>query len=389
MDDWRVKSVRTEEVEVGSANKYNQEINSRALVFCAWVAVFMAASLFSQRANAEMLDDLLSPDSEIRQKALYRLDSSETAVKEKIIARLIERSYNGSGQQDDFALKDLNSMGAAAIGPAVKIIDDIALAEKNPWVAICVNAGKKAVPELRKYLGSDEIHAVSAAGLMLQADPGQKEASAYLSKKLKSSANDKLALFCLRALSFETEPSSEDLLNVTARLDKPGILRKAALACLDKFGAKASPSVPEVLKVLKISSKEGVIIPLKVLGNCGEASYEAVPYLCGLAATDDIVLRLNVLRVIGEIGVDPARSLPVLEASLGNEDEFVIAAAAEAIGRFDKKAFRSVPALLKVLMSCKMNYSQDKIILALRAIGTEDALAAVDKFRKEIRQKKK
>jgi len=374
---------------VGITKKHNLDVNSRTLAFYAWFAVFLAVSLFSQRTNAELFDDLICPDSEIRQKAFYRLDSSNQTIQEKVIVRLIERSYNSSNQQDDLALKALKAMRASAIGPAIKTIDDITLAEKNPWVAICLNAGKEAVPELRKFLGSDEIHAVSAAGLMLLVDPEMKEASAFLSKKLKTSKSDKLALFCLKALSLESEPSDTDLQNVITRLEKPGNLREAALACLDKFGARASPSVPEVLKVLETESKEGMILPLKVLGNCGESAYEAVPYLCELAAKDDIVLRLNVLRVIGEIGVDPARSLPVLEVSLKHEDEFVIAAAADALGRFDKKAYRSVPALSKALMSCKQNYTQDKIIQALRVIGTEDALAAVDKFRKEIRQKKK
>ncbi len=371
------------------ANKYNRDMRIKTLTLFSWLVVFLAVSLFSQTTSAELFDDLVCQDSEIRQKAFYRFDSSDAGLKENITRRLIERSYSSANQPDDQALKVLINIGASAISPAIKVIEDVTFAERNPWVDICLNAGKGAIPELRKFLTSDRVHSAAAASLMLKIDPENDEAASHISRILKASNEEKMTIFCLRALSTAAKPTAPEIQTVIIRLENPGSIRDAALNCLNKFGSRASASAADVLKVLKTESKEGRIIPLKVLGNLGESSFEAVPYLCELAANEDIVLRLNVLRVIGEIGVDPARSVPVLEASLSHEDEFVRAAAAEALGRFDRKAYLSVQALSKALMSSKLNYTQDKIVQALRAIGTADALAAVDKFRKEIRQKKK
>ncbi len=372
-----------------NAIKGNQQKKNRNLPLFACVLICLIAIFYPQRVKSALIDDLICPDSEVRKKALYRFDSSDASSKEEIIARLIERSFNKGNEQYDYALEDLKAMGAQAIGPAIRTINDINLAERDPWVAVCLNSGKAAVPELKKYLGSDELHSLAAASLLLRVDPEMREAAAFISKKLKESKTDKTTLFCLRALSLETSPSETELQSIIVRLKSPDSIRAVALSCLDNFGTKASLAIPEVLKVLKSEKQEGRILPLKVLGNCKEAAYEAVPYLYELAAIDDIVLRLNVLRVIGEIGVDPKGSLPVLEASLKHEDEFVRAAAAEAVGRFDRKAFGAVPVLSEALMSSKLLYTQDKIIAALRAVGTEDALAAVNRFRKEVRQKKK
>ena len=162
----------------------------------------------------------------------------------------------------------------------------------------------------------------------------------------------------------------------------------ASLNCLDKFGVKSASAAPVVIKALKKGEKDSKVLALKVLGGMAEASYESVPYICELAAGGDLVMRLNALRALGQIGVDPSRVLPVLEEALKDDDEFVRASAGEATGLFDKKAVRSVPVLSSALMASKNIYTQDKIIQALRRIGTEEAIAAVDRFRKEVRQKK-
>ena len=349
--------------------------------------IILTGLLFPAQAKAGIIEDLLSDDSAIRQKALYKLDSSDAKEKEKIIEYLVGAAGNGAASRIN-AAQDLKAIGLSAISPAMNVLKDYSLAEEQPLAGLCVSVGNPAIPELRAFLGSDRNRSLAAAALILMIDPEASGVTGFLSGALGNSGDEKLSIFCLRNLSHAVNPTDADIKTITGLVESGGSLRPPSLNCLDKFGVKAASAAPVVLKALKEETKDGKVLALKVLGSLAEASYEAVPYICELAAQGDLVMRLNALRVLGQIGVDPARVLPVLEAALKDEDEFVRAAAGEAAGLFDKKAARSVPALSAALMVSKNNYAQDKLIQALRRIGTDEALAAVEKFRKEVRHKK-
>jgi len=367
--------------------KHNLRMRMDAVILTAAFLALFTAPLFPAKVMTGIIGDLLSDDSALRQKALYRLDSCDAKEKEEIIKSLVLGACKREVSQK-YALQDLKAIGVSAISPAMNILDDYSLAEEQPWAGLCVSIGNPAIPVLKQLLNSEQNRSLAAAALILMIDPKIPDVTCFLSRALSRSKDDKLSMFCLRNLSHAINPTDSDIKAISGLVEAGGSMGSASLNCLDKFGVKSASAAPVVIKALKKGEKDSKVLALKVLGGMAEASYESVPYICELAAGGDLVMRLNALRALGQIGVDPSRVLPVLEEALKDDDEFVRASAGEATGLFDKKAVRSVPVLSSALMASKNIYTQDKIIQALRRIGTEEAIAAVDRFRKEVRQKK-
>lgn len=217
----------------------------------------------------------------------------------------------------------------------------------------------------------------------------------------------------LRSVATLAEVRTEESVNllIAALHDENELVSKEAISALGNIGPLAKEAVPELVAKFLTKDPEVKKSVVYTIGKMGPAAIEALPVLIDSLATTSAELRsalswalsmfageaLNVLisclhdenkfiraglaDALGRAALDAERTVPALLSLLSDAEVEVRASAAKALGnmRASKKAEEAVPALIALLKD------QDNDVAwiaaeALRKIGTEEASKAWAEF---------
>lgn len=126
--------------------------------------------------------------------------------------------------------------------------------------------------------------------------------------------------------------------------------RSADLA-FHRLGARAEPAVPALLEIYKekrsLSSQQETA---RSLGGIGPPAKAAIPVLISDLATTNDLLRIEIVRALGDFHAEPDLVVAALTNALNDPNPEVRIFACEALGNVGQEATPAVPAMLKLLL---------------------------------------
>lgn len=298
------------------------------VLIVAYVGWRMLPSAYERWKRQSLIQDLADSDSQVREKALRRLQVQNADTVPHLIALLDHSDVDVRA----FAARELiwlRPKAQEAIGPLIRSLkDEDALVRFNAAYALG-DFGEFADPELT----DEEEAAVRALCRTLNdQDKEVRETCVYaLANFVAKSARAKPAI--LSAL--------EDR-DVSVRLAAAWIL----LRIDSQYDEQAVPILAQGLSSKDAEDRRNAVL---CLGQLGPQARDAVPALIELLEDKDSELRSGAAKALGSVGPQAASAVPTLVRLLReDEDYFVRCDAAEALGRIGPGAKAALPFLRKV-----------------------------------------
>ncbi len=345
--------------------------------------------LYGVIANAALMDDLMSDNSDMREKAKAILSSQSVENKLKNITALLDVYKTRQKPEANYAGEALSAAGASVVGPVLGRMKGDETADRSFYMGIIIDMGAEAAMELARFLNNDDKKLrIAAAVALIARNENIDKAVSVVSAYLKAEVSDSLFVLCLNSIGKVKEVKPAVITVVAEKLsDKNNLVRGAALRVLGNLGPKAGIVTKEIIPLIKDDIEENRVLALIAVSKIGEEAFECLPELLTLLKSENKLLVHNAIAAIEGIGVDPAKCVPALQELLLNEDLNLRASAASGIGSFGPAASGAVPALCKALKTATEDYEQTKILQALGSIFTEDAKAEVKAFRDKRKPK--
>jgi HEAT repeat protein len=244
-----------------------------------------------------------------------------------------------------------------------------ALAEFGPQAAYAVPALIEALSGEDRDLRSAVSDALGAIGE--EAVPALIESLADEDEGVRWAAVSALR---------EIGPQAADAVPVLiqALQDEDYEVRQAAGSALGRMGPEAIPALIRALGDEDANVRQGVS---QALGLIGPEAKESVPHLVqALEEDEDWLVRSNSARALGWIEPEPGDVVPALIQALGDESEYVRAAAADALGEFGSQAREAIPLLIGALGD-QHGGTRSSAARALRDITGQDLGEDPDRWR--------
>lgn len=230
---------------------------------------------------------------------------------------------------------------------------------------------KPAVPMLTELLGNDSFFVRSLAVNLLSSIGDESNFDQFM-----KALNDKNALVRGQAATaLGTLGTPEDaiplLIEALHDWDVDGHVRKMATYALAKRGPAAVPALVEALQERRGDVRQAASQALQRIGK------PAVPALTDALGTAKGLSRTSVVRTLAEIG--PSRAaVSQLQVALTDQDPFLRAAAATALGRTDSRDSATVLKLVNSYRDEKPAVRNSVVsALAKAAPDSEPALATL------------
>ena len=166
----------------------------------------------------------------------------------------------------------------------------------------------------------------------------------------------------LTTIGEEATAAGDDVISTLA--DPDIYLRRIAAGAVPALGVPASQGVPALLALLQ---RERSVEVLRALSEYGGEAHPALAELSKVLSDQSIPteVRWNAARTIGKVRERAASAVPLLVASLQDDQATVREHSAEALGDIGPAAAESVPALVAVLTDTATRVRRD----AVRSLG--------------------
>lgn len=307
----------------------------RILGFAAWLTEDAPQIVGRGVGNADALPGLIralsDADPHVRAEAAVDLGQLGSPARDGV-APLTAALRDADGHVRVYAAEALGLIDPRHRDPVTVLSE--ALAHRDPALRTAaadalVSLGPRAEAAIPDLLGL----------LQKDADPGVRRTAAY----------------ALGQIAPEAETSGRGPKDVAAALgrvlehDRSARVRLEALEALPGFGADAQAALPSLAAVLE--EQKDVALAYRTADLLRRFGSAAAPALAAALPQGDTVLRQRLLGQLGALGPTAAAARPSVELLLGDRDEAIAVAAADALVRIDPDAAvkTAVPLLRKLL----------------------------------------
>jgi hypothetical protein len=115
------------------------------------------------------------------------------------------------------------------------------------------------------------------------------------------------------------------------------------------LGSEGSSAVPELIRIHEMTSSQDCrYIIIETFGWIGSGAEEAVPLVFQAATNSDPIFRLLAIRTLGQMHVQPVKSVSVLTGALKDPSPWLRLTAVKGLENFGPQAKEAVPDLMKL-----------------------------------------
>jgi HEAT repeat protein len=357
----------------------------RIRIFAGLVLLLSAAA-----AGAELADDLVSLNDQVREKAFEQFSTINLSAKMEVLPRLLRCVKFQTGREQKFAAEAVGKIGLPAAGAVLAAAQGDTLLEKSPFMDIFRDMGPGAPDEIALRLDEkDKALRITAAAVLGILNARTDRAVPVLVEALAEKNSETIQVICIRALLFVKPAKKEAVVAVAKKVSAGSEAVKAcAVQTLGDMGPAAKYAVNELIAEARDGNEEKRLNAVRALGKIGEEAEAALPLLLEYQKSEDKLLKLHAMYAVAGLNVAPDRCVPPLIELIESPDKNIAEAAVHCIGSFEKDADMAVPALAKLLEKCADEEIKRRILDTLGAINTDDSKEVLKNYA-EAKKKKK